>query len=142
MKVEGERKEVRVLMAKPGLDGHWRGAIVVTMALRNAGMEVIYVGNQTPQAIVEAAIQEDVDVVGLSILSSAHLKLIPEVTRRLHERGAKEIIVLAGGIIPREDVPLLKQAGVDEVFQPGSKLVSIVNYVKHRVIQKRSSSAI
>jgi methylmalonyl-CoA mutase, C-terminal domain len=115
-----ERK-IRVLIAKPGLDGHDRGAKVVARALRDAGMEVIYTGlRQTPEMIAEAALQEDVDVVGLSILSGAHLALVPRVVNLLRGQGQDNVLVYVGGIIPDEDVPVLKEAGVKEVYGPGS----------------------
>jgi methylmalonyl-CoA mutase C-terminal domain/subunit len=114
-------KRIRVLVAKPGLDGHDRGAKVVARALRDAGMEVIYTGlRQTPEMIVEAALQEDVDVVGLSVLSGAHMTWVPKVTALLKERGAEDILVVVGGIIPGEDVPALEAAGVAGVFGPGT----------------------
>lgn len=128
-----ERK-IRVLVAKPGLDGHDRGAKVVARALRDAGMEVIYTGlHQTPEMIVETAIQEDVDVIGLSTLSGAHFPLFPEVVRLLRERGVDDILVIGGGIIPPEDVPKLKEAGVAEVFGPGTPLKEIVEYIRRNV---------
>ncbi len=115
-----ERK-IRVLIAKPGLDGHDRGAKVVARALRDAGMEVIYTGlRQTPGMIAEAALQEDVDVVGLSILSGAHLVLVPQITALLKLNGQENVLVYVGGIIPEEDIPALKEAGVTEVYGPGS----------------------
>src|SRR5512143_482616 len=115
-----ERK-IRVLVAKPGLDGHDRGAKVVARALRDAGMEVIYTGlRQTPEMIAEAALQEDVDVVGLSILSGAHMALVPRVVQLLRDNGQENVLVYVGGIIPDEDVPALKAAGVKEVYGPGS----------------------
>ena len=124
-----ERK-IRVLVAKPGLDGHDRGAKVVARALRDAGMEVIYTGlRQTPRQIVEAAIQEDVDVIALSILSGAHDYLFPKVMELLKEKGAGEILVLGGGIIPDEDVPALKASGIAEVFGPGTNTQDIVTYI-------------
>jgi len=115
----GERK-IRVLIAKPGLDGHDRGAKVVARALRDAGMEVIYTGlRQTPEQIVTAALQEDVDVIGLSILSGAHMTLVPRVMQLLQEKGLQDVVVFVGGIIPQEDIPKLKALGVAEVFLPG-----------------------
>lgn len=129
-----EKRPIRVLLAKPGFDGHWKGAIVVGKALRDAGMEVIYLGNQSPREIVEAAIQEDVDVVGLSILAAGHMRLIPEVTRML----PKDLIVVVGGTIPREDIPKLKDEGVDMVFLPGSELNAIVNYISRRALEVQS----
>lgn len=132
-----KREQTRVLIAKPGLDGHWRGAMVVGMALRDAGMEVIYGGNLTPQEIVESALQEDVDVIGLSTLCAGHVRLIPEVTRILKEKGMEDRLVVVGGIIPREDIPVLKEAGVDEVFLPGSKLEAIVEYIGEKAARRR-----
>lgn len=114
-------RKIRVLIAKPGLDGHDRGAKVVARALRDAGMEVIYTGlRQTPEMIAEAALQEDVDIVGLSILSGAHMVLVPRVVDLLRANGQHNVLVYAGGIIPDEDVPALKASGVKEVFGPGS----------------------
>ncbi|MEM1524727.1 MAG: cobalamin B12-binding domain-containing protein [Nitrososphaerales archaeon] len=128
-----ERK-IRVLIAKPGLNGHDRGAKVVARALRDAGMEVIYLGMRlTPEQIVNAAIQEDVDVIGLSILSGAHDTLVPEVMRMLKEKGAEDIKVIVGGIIPDEDVKKLKEIGVVEVFGPGTLTPQIVKFIKEIV---------
>ena len=127
-----ERK-LRVLLAKPGLDGHWRGVTVVSKALMEAGMEVIYVGNQTPEQIAEVAVQEDVDVVGLSILSGPHLKLIPKVVKLLKEKGAEDVLVLVGGVIPKEDIPKLKEAGVHEFFGPGTPTKKIVEYIQENI---------
>ena len=124
-------KRIRVLVAKPGLDGHDRGAKVIAQALRDAGMEVIYTGlRQTPEQIVSAALQEDVDVVGLSILSGAHGTLFPEVVKLLREQGAEDVLVVGGGIIPDEDIPELKAAGIAEVFGPGTPLEDVVKYIK------------
>ena len=124
-------RKIRVLVAKPGLDGHDRGAKVVASALRDAGMEVIYTGlHQTPEMIVEAAIQEDVDVLGLSILSGAHMTLFPKVVQLLKERGAEDKIILAGGIIPQDDFPELKKLGVAEVFGPGTPTTRIVEFIQ------------
>ena len=121
-------------MAKPGLDGHDRGAKVVARALRDGGFEVIYSGlRQTPQQIASAAVQEDVDAIGLSILSGAHNTLLPEVVRLLREMDAEDVLVFAGGIIPDRDIPGLKQAGVDEIFLPGSTTKSIVDYLYARL---------
>ena len=129
----GERR-LRILIAKPGLDGHDRGAKVVARALRDAGFEVIYTGlRQTPEQIAAAAVQEDVDAVGLSILSGAHNALLPEVTRLLREQGAEDILVFAGGIIPEQDIQSLKGAGVDEIFLPGTSTKAIVNYLATRL---------
>ena len=127
-----ERK-IRVLVAKPGLDGHDRGAKVVARALRDAGFEVIYTGiRQTPEMIVEAALQEDVDVVGLSILSGAHLALCPRVVELLRAQGMDDVMVLVGGIIPDEDIEPLRQAGIDAVFGPGTSTQDIVAFIKQR----------
>ncbi len=129
----GERK-IRVLIAKPGLDGHDRGAKVVARALRDAGMEVIYTGiRQTPQMIAEAALQEDVDAVGLSILSGAHLTLFPRVAELLRQQGQGDILIFGGGIIPEEDVPRLEQAGVSKVFGPGTTTSEIIQFVRENV---------
>ena len=128
-----ERK-IRVLVAKPGLDGHDRGAKIVARALRDAGMEVIYTGlHQTAEMIVETAIQEDVDVVGLSLLSGAHMTLFIDVTRLLNEKGLGDILVVGGGIIPEEDAPNLKKAGVAGVFGPGTRCEEIVSFIKKNV---------
>ena len=124
----------RILVAKPGLDGHDRGAKVVARALRDAGFEVIYTGlRQTPEQIAAAAIQEDVDAVGLSILSGAHNRLLPEITRLLREAGGEEILVFAGGIIPDRDIAALKSAGIDEIFLPGSTTGTIIEYLNRRL---------
>ena len=125
-----ERK-IRVLVAKPGLDGHDRGAKVVASALRDAGMEVVYTGlHQTPEMIVEAAIQEDVDVVGLSILSGAHMVLFPKIVKLLKEQGADDKLLVGGGIIPEDDIQELIKAGVTKVFTPGTTTTEIVEYIK------------
>ncbi|HEY7113856.1 MAG TPA: cobalamin B12-binding domain-containing protein [Thermoanaerobaculia bacterium] len=124
-------RPIRVLIAKPGLDGHDRGAKVIARALRDAGMEVIYSGlRQTPAQIAAAAVQEDVDVVGLSILSGAHNVLFPEILRELKERGGQDIVVLAGGIIPDKDIPGLKSLGVREIFLPGTPTQELVDYIQ------------
>ena len=126
-------RRLRILIAKPGLDGHDRGAKVVARALRDAGFEVIYTGlRQTPEQIAAAAVQEDVDAVGLSILSGAHNSLLPEVTRLLREQGAEDILVFAGGIIPEQDIAGLKGAGVDAIFLPGTSTKDIVQYLETR----------
>ena len=128
---------IRVLVAKPGLDGHDRGAKVVAKALRDAGMEVIYTGlRQTPEQIVETAIQEDVDVIGLSCLSGAHMTLFPKVMELLQVKGIKDMLVTGGGIIPMEDVPRLKKAGIAEVFGPGTTSADIVGFIKKNVKQR------
>jgi methylmalonyl-CoA mutase C-terminal domain/subunit len=124
-------KPIRVLVAKPGLDGHDRGAKVIAQALRDAGMEVIYTGlRQTPEQIVQAAIQEDVDVVALSSLSGAHLHLFPPVVTGLKENNAGDILVLGGGVIPDEDIPPLKEAGIVEIFGPGTDTKDVIGYIK------------
>lgn len=125
-----QQRRIRVMVAKPGLDGHDRGAKVVARALRDAGMEVIYAGlHQTPEQIADAAVDEDVDVVGLSILSGAHMTLIPRVVELLREVGAGDIKVIGGGIIPEEDAAELKSLGVVEVFTPGTPTSEIVEFV-------------
>ena len=132
----GEPK-IRVLVAKPGLDGHDRGAKVIARALRDAGMEVIYTGiRQTPEMIVEAALQEDVDAIGMSILSGAHLELFPRVMQRLKEKGMEGVVVFAGGIIPEDDVPEMKKIGIKAVFGPGASIKEIVEFVKSTVPAK------
>src|ERR1700678_3731456 len=128
-----ERK-IRVLIAKPGLDGHDRGAKIIARALRDAGMEVIYTGlRQTPEMIASAAIQEDVDVIGLSILSGAHNTLCPRLIELLREKGMNDVTVLIGGIIPEADIPGLKKAGIAEVFLPGTTMPTIVDSIRQRV---------
>ncbi|MCL6609962.1 MAG: cobalamin B12-binding domain-containing protein [Peptococcaceae bacterium] len=127
-------KPIRVLVAKPGLDGHDRGAKVIAQSFRDAGMEVIYTGlRQTPDQIVQAALQEDVDVVALSILSGAHLHLFPPVVQGLKNNNAGDILVLGGGVIPDEDIPILKEAGVAEVFGPGTPTKTIIEYIKNNI---------
>jgi methylmalonyl-CoA mutase C-terminal domain/subunit len=127
-------KKIRVLIAKPGLDGHDRGAKIIARALRDAGMEVIYTGlRQTPEQIVSAAVQEDVDAIGLSILSGAHNVLFPEIMRLLEEEGAQDIVVVAGGIIPEQDIPKLKQMGIREIFLPGTTTAAAVNAIRDAV---------
>jgi methylmalonyl-CoA mutase C-terminal domain/subunit len=129
-----KEKPIRVLIAKPGLDGHDRGAKVVARALRDAGMEVVYTGlRQTPEMIAEAALQEDVDVVGLSVLSGAHMALLPRIVASLRENGIDDVLVIAGGIIPDEDVPLLKEAGVNGIFGPGTLTEDIVKFIHEHV---------
>jgi methylmalonyl-CoA mutase C-terminal domain/subunit len=128
---------IRVLIAKPGLDGHDRGAKVIARALRDAGMEVIYSGlRQTPEQIAAAAIQEDVDVVGLSILSGAHNVLFPEILKLLKEAGGQDILVIAGGIIPDKDIPTLKALGIREIFLPGTPTQTLVDYIRKEVREK------
>ena len=129
-----EGKKIRVLIAKPGLDGHDRGAKVVARALRDAGMEVIYTGlRQTPEQIVETAIQEDVDVIGLSILSGAHTHLFPKVMELLKENNIEDIVVMGGGVIPEEDIPELKKIGIAEIFTPGTNTRDIIKFIKEKV---------
>ena len=133
-----KQEKIRVLIAKPGLDGHDRGAKVVARALMDAGMEVIYTGvHQTPEMIVQAAAQEDVDVVGLSILSGAHLELFPQVMEGLKKKGLDDVIVVVGGIIPEEDIPRLKALGIAEVFGPGTPTPQIVQFITEAVRGKR-----
>ncbi len=130
--------KIRVLVAKPGLDGHDRGAKVVASAFRDAGMEVVYTGlHQTPEMIVEAAIQEDVDVVGVSILSGAHMVLFPKILNLLKEQDAGDKLIIGGGIIPEDDMAELKKMGVTEIFGPGTTTETIVNYVKNAVASRR-----
>lgn len=127
-------RPIRVLIAKPGLDGHDRGAKVIARALRDAGMEVIYTGlRQTPEQIAEAAIQEDVDCVGMSILSGAHNTLFPKVVRLLREKGADDILVIGGGVIPNDDIPFLKSSGIAEVFTPGTSTADVVDYIRTHI---------
>jgi methylmalonyl-CoA mutase C-terminal domain/subunit len=129
-----EEKVLRILVAKAGLDGHDRGAKIIARALRDAGFEVIYTGlHQTPEMIAEAAVQEDVDAIGLSILSGAHLTLFPAVIQALKERGAEDVAVFGGGIVPQDDIPVLKQAGVKEVFTPGVSTQAIVEWIRENV---------
>ena len=131
-------RKIRVVVAKPGLDGHDRGAKIIARALRDAGMEVIYTGlHQTPEQITETVLQEDADAVGLSILSGAHMTLVPRVVDLLKEQGAEEVVVTVGGTIPSDDVPELKKLGVDEVFTPGSSTQSIIDYIRGAVEQRR-----
>ncbi len=128
-----ERK-IRILIAKPGLDGHDRGAKVIARALRDAGMEVIYTGlRQTPEQIVAAAVQEDVDCIGLSILSGAHMTLFPRVLELMREQGLDDVMLFGGGIIPDEDIPKLKEVGVAEVFTPGASTQDVLAYIRSHV---------
>lgn len=128
------RKKIRVLVAKPGLDGHDRGAKIVARALRDAGMEVVYTGlHQTAEQIVNTALQEDVDVVGLSLLSGAHMTLFVDVATLLKQKHMDDVLIVGGGIIPLEDVPRLKKAGISEVFGPGTPVEDIVSYIKKNV---------
>ena len=127
-------KVLRILVAKPGLDGHDRGAKIIARALRDAGFEVIYTGlHQTPEMIAEAAAQEDVDAIGLSILSGAHMTLFPAIIDLLQQKGIDDVVVFGGGIIPAEDVPALKQRGVKEIFTPGASTEDIIKWVRDNV---------
>jgi methylmalonyl-CoA mutase C-terminal domain/subunit len=127
-------KKIRVVVAKPGLDGHDRGAKIIARALRDAGMEVIYTGlHQTPEQIVETVIQEDADAVGLSILSGAHMTLVPRIVTLLEEQGIDDVVVTVGGTIPGDDIPELKRLGVAEVFTPGSSTEAIVDFIRGAV---------
>jgi methylmalonyl-CoA mutase C-terminal domain/subunit len=128
------KKKIRVLAAKPGLDGHDRGIKVICYALRDAGMEVIYTGlRQTPEQIVQAAIQEDVDVIAMSVLSGAHDYLFPRVMELLREAGARDVLVIGGGIIPEEDIPRLKDAGIKAIFGPGTPTAETVRFIQEHV---------
>ena len=134
---ETTNRRIRVLVAKPGLDGHDRGAKVIARALRDAGMEVIYTGlRQTPEMIVEAAIQEDVDAIGMSILSGAHMTLLPRVMKLLAENGLDDVLVVAGGIIPDDDVPALKETGIASIFGPGTSTEEAISFIKENVRRK------
>ncbi len=131
-------EKIRVLIAKPGLDGHDRGAKIVARALRDAGMEVIYTGlRQTPEMIVEAALQEDVDVVGLSILSGAHTELFPIITEQLKREGMKDVLIIAGGIIPEADIPALQEMGIEAVFGPGTMTRDIADFIGKAMAERR-----
>jgi len=128
------KRKVRILVGKPGLDGHDRGAKIIARALRDAGFEVIYTGlHQTPEMIVNAAVQEDVDAIGLSILSGAHNYLFPKVVELLREKKMRNVVVFGGGIIPDDDIPTLRKKGVDRVFTPGTTLAEIISYVNDKV---------
>jgi len=127
-------KRIRILVAKPGLDGHDRGAKVVARALRDAGFEVIYTGlRQTPEQIIEASLSEDVNVVALSLLSGAHNTLFPKIVAMLKEKGMNDVLVIGGGVIPDADIPFLKESGVSEVFTPGTPTASIIEFIKANV---------
>ena len=129
--------KIRVIVAKPGLDGHDRGAKVIARAFRDAGFEVIYTGlRQTPEQVVNAALQEDADVIGLSVLSGAHMTLCPRIMELMKKEGLDDVLVLIGGIIPDQDIPALKESGIAEVFQPGASTEEIVAYVREHVRQK------
>lgn len=130
-------KKIKVLIAKPGLDGHDRGAKVIACALRDAGMEVIYSGlHQTPEMIVESAIQEDVDVIGISLLSGAHMTIFPRIIELLKQNNIEDMLLVGGGIIPDDDIVKLKNIGVDEIFLPGTPLAQIVDYIRNNVKRK------
>jgi len=132
------KRHIRVLAAKPGLDGHDRGIKVIARALMDAGMEVIYTGiRQTPMQIVDAAIQEDVDVIAMSILSGAHDHLFPRVMELLKEKGVEDILVIGGGIIPREDTPALKEAGIAEIFGPGTTTNEVIDFIRNNLKKYR-----
>ena len=134
MEAGSSTKKIRVVVAKPGLDGHDRGAKVIARALREAGMEVIYTGlHQTPEQIAETVLQEDADAVGLSILSGAHMTLVPRVVNLLREQGAEDVVVTVGGTIPAEDIPELKKLGVAEIFTPGSSTQQIIDFIRGAV---------
>ena len=133
-------KKIRVLIAKPGLDGHDRGAKIIARALRDAGMEVIYTGlRQTPEMIAAAAVQEDVQVIGLSILSGAHNTICPRLMELLREKGMDDVIVLIGGIIPEADIPALKKQGIAEVFLPGTSTQEIIDFIRQRIAAQQPS---
>jgi methylmalonyl-CoA mutase C-terminal domain/subunit len=135
-----DEDRIRVLVAKPGLDGHDRGAKVVARALRDSGMEVIYTGlRQTPEMIAQSALQEDVDVVGVSILSGAHLELFPLILQKLRDKGLDGTIVLAGGIIPEEDHPALREMGIEGIFGPGTKTSDIASYIREATAARKAS---
>ena len=137
MRTSSERK-IRVVVAKPGLDSHDRGAKIVARAFRDAGMEVIYTGlRQTPEQIVETALQEDVDVIALSILSGAHMTLFPKIMELIKQKGLEDVLVFAGGIIPNEDIPALKKIGIKEVFGPGTPTDKLVKFVKENVRKRK-----
>jgi len=137
----GNERKLRILIAKPGLDGHDRGARVIARALRDAGFEVIYTGcHQTPEQIVQTALQEDVDMIGLSILSGAHNYSFPRIMELLRENNAEDIVVVGGGIFPLEDIPKLKAIGIKEIFTPGSKLEDIVKWVRENVKPRKAAA--
>ena len=134
-------ERIRVLVAKPGLDGHDRGAKIIARAFRDAGFEVIYTGlRQTPEQVVTAALQEDVDVVGLSVLSGAHMSLCPRIMELMKKERLDDVLVLVGGIIPDQDIPKLKALGISEIFQPGVSTEDIIDYVRRNVGQRRHTS--
>ena len=138
----GTQQKICVLIAKPGLDGHDRGAKIIARALRDAGMEVIYTGlHQTPEMVAEAALQEDVDAVGLSILSGAHMALFPRVMDELRKRGLDDVLVYAGGIIPDADIPAIKEMGIAAVFGPGTPMEEAVRFLREHVTPKHAEEA-
>jgi methylmalonyl-CoA mutase, C-terminal domain len=140
MSEEASDRKIRVVVAKPGLDGHDRGAKIIARALRDAGMEVIYTGlHQTPEQIAATVVQEDADAVGLSILSGAHMTLVPRVVELLKEQGAEDVVLTVGGTIPSDDIPELKQLGVDEIFTPGSPTDDIVEFIRGAVGERASA---
>ena len=135
-------RPIRVLVAKPGLDGHDRGAKVVAAALRDAGMEVIYTGlHQTPEMIASAAVQEDVDVVGLSILSGAHMTLFPRVLELLREQGRDDVLITGGGILPKEDIEALQTLGIGKLFGPGTATTDLIDYIKEWFVERERQEA-
>jgi methylmalonyl-CoA mutase cobalamin-binding domain/chain len=137
-----DNRKIRVVVAKPGLDGHDRGAKIIARALRDAGMEVIYTGlHQTPEQIVQTALQEDADAVGLSILSGAHMTLVPKIVELLREQDAGDILVVVGGTIPNQDIPELKELGVAEVFTPGAPTQAIIDFIQESVGGGRRTTA-
>src|SRR5437762_7133439 len=136
------QRPYRVVVAKPGLDGHDRGAKIIARALRDAGMEVIYTGlHQTPEQIAETVIQEDADAVGLSILSGAHMTLVPRVVDILRQQGAEDVVITVGGTIPNDDIPELKKLGVAEVFTPGAPTQAIVDFIREAVTQRSTAAS-
>ena len=139
-KQSGEGRKIRVVVAKPGLDGHDRGAKIIARALRDAGMEVIYTGlHQTPEQIAATVIQEDADAVGLSILSGAHMTLVPRIVELLREQGVDDVVITVGGTIPAEDIPELKKLGITEVFTPGASTDEIVAFVREAAAARSSA---
>ena len=133
------QRKIRVVVAKPGLDGHDRGAKIIARALRDAGMEVIYTGlHQTPEQIVATVVQEDADAVGLSILSGAHMTLVPRILELLREEGIEDVVITVGGTIPSDDIPELKKQGVAEVFTPGATTQDIIDFIRGAVSERRS----
>ena len=139
IKSKDGKNKIRVLVAKPGLDGHDRGAKIIARAFRDAGMEVIYTGlRQTPEQIANAAVQEDVDVIGISILSGAHNTILPRIVELTREKGMEDVLIIAGGIVPDEDIPALKQNGIAEIFQPGADTREIIGFI-HKNVPRKSS---